>query len=223
MHAIDSFDYSVCARNFPGESESGDHFAVVPRSHGLLIAVVDGLGHGFDAALAAKVAINTIVAHSELPLPALARRCHAALATTRGAAMAVAAIDRRLERMTWLSIGNVAGVLLRSTSEKKREYQHVLMRGGIVGSRLPQLFDTEVQLQGGDLLLFATDGVDERFCHDVSTDVSPQLTADRIVAHYGKTTDDALALVGRWKGSRVEGVTNDDNVVLSVEKRTGNQ
>lgn len=223
MPTIDSFDYSVCARTFSGETESGDHFTVVPRTHGLLIAVVDGLGHGFDAALAAKVAISTIAAHAELPLPALIKRCHKALTTTRGAAMAIAAIDRRFGTMAWLSIGNVVGVLLRTIPGQKIDHQHVLMRGGIVGNRLPQLFDSEVSLQCGDLLLFATDGVDERFHHDVSFDVSPEVTASRIVAHHGKTTDDALALVGRWSGSSAKEMSNGGSITIPVEKRTGNQ
>jgi hypothetical protein len=49
-------DYGVAARPLRGELESGDLHVVIPRPRGAIVAVADGLGHGYEAALAAKVA-----------------------------------------------------------------------------------------------------------------------------------------------------------------------
>jgi negative regulator of sigma-B (phosphoserine phosphatase) len=102
--------------------------------------------------------------------------------------------------MTWLSIGNVAGLLLHADEQGRLRREHILMRGGIVGHRLPPLRTATVRLHRGDLLIFATDGIGEGFREEVRLDARPQETADRILARYGKTTDDALVLVGRWNG-----------------------
>jgi len=95
----------------------------------------------------------------------------------------------------------VAGLLLRANDQGILEREHVLMRNGVVGHRLPPLRATTLRLNRGDLLIFATDGVREGFQSEVNPVARPQETADRILARYGKTTDDALVLVGRWNGA----------------------
>jgi len=196
-------EYSVATRSFPGERKSGDLYAVVPLPHGALIAVVDGLGHGYEAALAAEIAVMTLSAQPHLLVDHIVRRCHKALIKTRGVAMSIASLDWRDETMAWLAIGNVAGLLLHANNQGSLEREHILMRGGIVGHRLPSLRAASLGLHRGDLLIFATDGIGEGFEEAVRLDARPQEIADRILARYGKTTDDALVLVGRWNGPPV--------------------
>ena len=180
--------------------ESGDLYVVITRPYGAIIAVVDGLGHGYEAALAAKVAINTVTAQAHLPLVQVVKACHEALVRTRGAAMAIASLDEGERSLTWLSIGNVAGVLLRASSQGAVEREHIMMRGGVVGQRLPSLRTTTLPLREGDIVMFATDGVRNGFYDEVNLVEALQETADHILLKYGKVTDDALVLVGRWNG-----------------------
>jgi serine/threonine protein phosphatase PrpC len=84
------------------------------------------------------------------------------------------------------------------------------MRNGVVGHRLPPLRATTQQLRQGDLLIFATDGVREGVERGIPLDTRPQETADRILAQYGKATDDALVLVARWNGSSMQEPENQD-------------
>jgi negative regulator of sigma-B (phosphoserine phosphatase) len=193
-------DYGIATRPFPGELESGDLYAVITRPYGAIIAVVDGLGHGYEAALAAKVAINTVTAQAHLPLVQVVKACHEALVRTRGAAMAIASLDEGERSLTWLSIGNVAGVLLRASSQGDVEREHIMMRGGVVGQRLPPLRAPTLPLRKGDVLMFATDGIRNGFYDEVNLGGALQETAQRILLKYGKVTDDALVLVGRWNG-----------------------
>jgi negative regulator of sigma-B (phosphoserine phosphatase) len=190
----------VAARPFPGEVTSGDLHAVIALPAGALVAVVDGLGHGDEATRAAEVAITTLTAQARLPVDRVVERCHKALIKTRGVAMSIASLDWRHETLTWLSIGNVAGLLLHTNEQGRLEREHILMRGGVVGHRLPPLRAATLRLHRGDLLIFATDGIREGFQKEVRFDARPQENARRILAQYGKAADDALVLVGRWSG-----------------------
>jgi serine phosphatase RsbU (regulator of sigma subunit) len=205
--AVSSTDieYGVAGRPVSGQRESGDRHAVVAGPNGTLIAVADGLGHGPEAALAARLAVETLAAEAHLPLLRLVARCHEALAKTRGVALCLAALNHRDESMSWLSVGNVAGVLVRAAEQGSCEREHVLMRSGVVGGRLPPLRAATLPLRPQDLLIFATDGLREGFDREVRLDAPPQVTADRILAQYGRVTDDALVVVGRWIGSPARG------------------
>jgi phosphoserine phosphatase RsbX len=194
------FEYDIAARPLPGELKSGDLHAVIPLPQGALVAVVDGLGHGYEARLAAEVAVITLSTQPHLPIDQIVKRCHEALIKTRGVAMSIASLDWRDETMTWLSIGNVAGLLLRPNEHGGLEREHILMRGGIIGHRLPSLRTATLRLYRGDLVIFATDGIGERFHEEVRTDVRLQEVAHWILVRYGKAADDALVLVGRWNG-----------------------
>src|SRR2546422_418308 len=105
-------EWGVASLALPGEAESGDRHLVKPVGTGVLVAVVDGLGHGAEAASAAKAAVAALERHaSESPVPLL-ERCHRALKGTRGAVMSVAAFSRHDRSMTWVGVGNVEGLLV---------------------------------------------------------------------------------------------------------------
>jgi len=157
-----ALDYGVAARPLPGQKDSGDLHAVIAVPLGLLVAVVDGVGHGYEAAVAARVTMITLKEEAHLPLPRLIERCHEALRGTRGVAMCAACLNWRDESMNWLSVGNVMGVLLRAGADGSLEREHILARGGVVGHRLPPLRASTLRLHPGDLLVFATDGLREQ-------------------------------------------------------------
>jgi len=46
--------WGVAERALPGQTVSGDKYLVKPLADGVLLAVVDGLGHGGEATAAAK-------------------------------------------------------------------------------------------------------------------------------------------------------------------------
>jgi len=53
-------DWGVAQVTLQGQTESGDSYLVSTFPNGMLVAVVDGLGHGGEAAAAAKAAIVTV-------------------------------------------------------------------------------------------------------------------------------------------------------------------
>jgi negative regulator of sigma-B (phosphoserine phosphatase) len=52
----------------------------------------------------------------------------------------------------------------------------------------------------GTLLILATDGIDSGFASTLSTAEPAQLIADTILARHARQSDDALALVVRFRG-----------------------
>jgi serine phosphatase RsbU (regulator of sigma subunit) len=194
-------DYGICARTLASESESGDLAVVVPLPDGALLAVLDGLGHGADAAAASEAGADVIRSFPQEPLTELVKRCHEALRRTRGAVMSVASIHARSGILTWLGIGNVEAVLFRADSLAPSARESLLLRGGVVGYQLPRLSPSSLRLFPGDTLVFATDGIDSGFYQESPLGWRPQDFADEIVSRYGKETDDAAVLVARYSAS----------------------
>ena len=188
----------VATRAMEGESESGDEHLVQCFENSVLLAVVDGLGHGAEAAEAARLAVQTLRNHAGESVLALTRHCHNSLQRSRGAVMSLASFNATDSSMTWMGVGNVDGVLMRSDSSELRERESLLMRAGVVGGRLPSLQASVIPVAYGDVLIFATDGVADGFYNDVTVTDSPQKIADRIIEGRSKGTDDALVLVARF-------------------------
>src|SRR6266850_3114582 len=195
-------EWGVATLALPGEAQSGDLHLVKPIGTGVLVAVVDGLGHGAEAAAAAQAAVAALERHATESPVRLIERCHRALQGTRGAVMSVAVFGRPDRSMTWLGVGNVEGLLLYSdgVARSGSPRTSLVTRGGIVGSELPRLHPVVLSIASGDTLIFATDGIREGFADGVSPEASPQQLADQILARHGKGTDDALVLVARYRG-----------------------
>jgi negative regulator of sigma-B (phosphoserine phosphatase) len=195
-------DWAVATSALPGERQSGDLSLVTSVPSGVLVAVVDGLGHGEEAAAAARAAVHALERHAHESASALFQRCHRALHGTRGVVMSVAFFGRGDRSMTWLGVGNVEGLLLPGEGAGRggRARGSLVTRGGIVGSELPRLQPHTLPVNAGDLLIFATDGIRDGFADGLPSDATPQQLADQILVRYGKGTDDALVLVARYRG-----------------------
>jgi phosphoserine phosphatase RsbX len=198
-------DWGVASRALPGEAESGDHHLVKLFPSGALAAVVDGLGHGDEAASAAKAALKVLESCAQDTAISLLKRCHESIRTTRGAVMSLATFNAIEGTMTWLGVGNVEGLLIRSDAEVRPRYESLLLRRGVVGSRLPPLYATILPVMRGDTLVFVTDGIRSGFERGLTLTEPPQQMAKGILARHILGTDDALVLVVRYMGNTHEG------------------
>jgi phosphoserine phosphatase RsbX len=190
----------VAGRALPGETESGDLHLIAPFRGGILIAVADGLGHGAEAASAARIAVASLRASPELPAADLVRRCHAALHKTRGVVLGIASIEAERNRLSWIGIGNIDATLVRGEGEWTAPREVLPNRGGVVGHQMPSLHVASYPIARGDMIMMVTDGIDGRVHIGASSHWHPQELADYIVARHSKETDDALALVVRYLG-----------------------
>ena len=202
MDAPPVIDWGVATLAHAGEKESGDLHLVKQVGRGVLVAAVDGLGHGAEAAAAARAAVAALDRYAEESLSPLVRRCHEALAGSRGVVMSLAYLGGVQPSLTWLGVGNVEGLVLHAAPNRRPARASLVTRGGIVGgAELPPLRTDVVPMAPGDLLIFATDGIRGGFSEGLQTDATPQQLADEILARYGKGTDDALVLVARYAGA----------------------
>jgi serine/threonine protein phosphatase PrpC len=163
-----------------------------------MIAVLDGLGHGPEAASAARLGVRQLEQSRAQDVVTLVRECHAGLRSSRGAVMSIAMFDSVERTMTWLGVGNVRGSLW---SPRSSTWKSLVLRSGVVGDCLPQLQASVVPLNEGDTLVFATDGIGQEIDDCLLKEHSLQATADRIVARYRRGHDDALVLLARYRGA----------------------
>jgi phosphoserine phosphatase RsbX len=189
----------VAEAALPGESESGDLHLIAAHPGGVLVAAIDGLGHGSEAAEVARIARATLEENPGAELPDLFVSAHSALARTRGVVMSLASFAPSA-RVTWLGVGNVEGTLVRAEGGIVRRADSILLRGGVVGFQLPPLRPSTTHVEPGDLLILATDGISPGYVPEVDPAAGPEAIADRILAEYGRGADDALVLVARYVG-----------------------
>jgi hypothetical protein len=198
---VGPLEWAVAGAPAPGEDESGDGWVVVQTGGLALLAVIDGLGHGSPAAVAAERAATVLREHPEERLNDLVMRCHQALAATRGAALTLALIDHTAANMRWFGIGNVAGSLVRVVPGGPSVQASAMLHGGIVGHHLPKsMRESTVALRPGDVVLFATDGLSSTFDDHPDLRHPATAVAGEILERCATGTDDALVLVARYRG-----------------------
>ncbi len=181
-----------------GQDISGDSYLIKPLPNGILVAVVDGLGHGYEAAEASKIAVLTLDTYACEPVIQLVRRCHEALKGTRGVVMSIAKLNSSDKTLVWVGVGNIEALLLRENGKPKISRERLLLRGGTLGYQLPPLRESVIPFMQGDILIFVTDGIRGSFEQGIEHGDKPQQIADSIMAQFNKGTDDALALVVRY-------------------------
>jgi hypothetical protein len=194
-------DWAARGRPVPGETVSGDAAVAVVSGDRTLLSVVDGLGHGPEAAAASEIAAATLRENASEPLEPLLWLCHHALRRTRGVAMTMVAVDHVDGGLHWLGVGNVEGLLVRADRERRPRLEAVFHFPGVVGYRLPQLRVHPNRLAPGDVLVLASDGIATSFIDGIHPTGSVAALADRILAEHARPEDDAMVVVARLSDS----------------------
>ena len=196
-------EWARAGRPLPSEYTSGDRgLAVDLDGEAALFAVVDGLGHGPDAAAAALRAVETLNAARGKRLEVLIQLCHRVLEGTRGAAMTLARVDFAASTLSWIGVGNVTAELVAKAPTGINVRSSVRLTGGIVGYRIPEIRPAQVvSIRAGDLIVMATDGIAEEYLENIDFSASASVIAEQILSKYGKETDDAMVLTARHRGA----------------------
>jgi negative regulator of sigma-B (phosphoserine phosphatase) len=193
-------EWSVSSRPLTGQAVSGDIHVVKFFGDCVLLAVIDGVGHGNEADKAAHVAKNVLEKDASESTISLVRQCHEALQRTRGAVITLACVNFKDNAMNWLGVGNVEGRLFRADPNIIPGHENILLRGGLVGYQLPSLQASVLPISRGDLLVFATDGLHAGFDQRINLTESTKQIAEGIMSRHFKGNDDALVLAVRYLG-----------------------
>jgi hypothetical protein len=195
-------EWGVATKCRRGEATSGDLGVVVWLPDGALVAAVDGLGHGHEAARAAEAAGKVLRECASEDLVPLVERCHSALSDTRGAAISLAFVSLLKSTMTWVGVGNVEGRVMSGDPSVTRLKGSLALGNGVPGHELPSMRTATIDVRPGDVLVLATDGIRTAFADSLDLSGSPQAISDRIMARYRRPTDDALVVAVRYLGLR---------------------
>lgn len=192
--------WAAAGRAANGEIASGDRHVVCATADGALVAVIDGLGHGVEAAEAATRAAELVARCAEsADLVHIFRVCHDALARSRGVVMSLAHF--RADTLRWLAVGNVEAVVVRGPRAGASRRQRFGGAGGVVGHALPPLHPSLSPTYPGDLVVLATDGLRASALDDVGVLEAPEALARSLLARHADGRDDALVLAARIGGA----------------------
>ncbi|MBW3628294.1 MAG: SpoIIE family protein phosphatase [Gemmatimonadetes bacterium] len=194
-HPPRSLEAGVTSVPKPGEEACGDSWAVDFRPGHGTVTVVDGLGHGPEAAEAARAAINVFQENVRATPAEIVERMHEAMRSTRGAAVAIAGIDVEAGSVRYAGIGNISGVIIAG-----REARSLVSHPGTVGHQMRKVQEFTYPWAGDSLLVMHSDGVTQRW--DVArypglAARDPALIAGVLYRDFTRGRDDSTVLVTR--------------------------
>ena len=178
-----------------GEDECGDGWGVACDPGGATLLAADGLGHGPEAAAAARGALGEL-AHRPQSEPAqLVEAAHEALRITRGAALAAARIDFGHDVIRFAGVGNIGAYVIDGDSRRA-----LVSHNGIVGHNMRKVQEFSVPCAPGALVILHSDGIQTQWDLDKYPGLlarSPALVAAALMRDYIRRRDDAMVLVVR--------------------------
>lgn len=186
--------YGIFHQPALGEEVNGDAFYIKEFDHIILLAAIDGLGHGPGAYEASQKAVQHIANNFRAALEDLAWGCHKSLSGSRGAVLGLAKIDVAERQLEWTGVGNIVLRIVRGY-----EVQRPISMNGIVGANMRKVRKEILRYEPGDLILLYTDGIADKFFPDfpVTADNGLQAMADDIGSRFLKRNDDATLIVAR--------------------------
>jgi len=187
--------YGIFHQTAVGEKFNGDAYLIKEYDQSVLLAAVDGLGHGLHAHEAAQAAINHIKKNYRTPLDELMWGCHRELVKTRGAVIGLVRINFTTMFVDWVGVGNVILQIIRGHKSIRP-----ISVNGIVGINLRRLKPDTVEYTQSDLLLLFTDGISDsrgilKFLQ--TSNSGPQALANDLGNNFSKRHDDATMIVAQ--------------------------
>jgi anti-sigma regulatory factor (Ser/Thr protein kinase) len=180
---------------YPGESVCGDRWIAGNSRSGVTLLLVDGSGHGSLAAHAAETATRAFADNIEKECVPLVEVIHRALASTRGAALAVARIDAGARVVRFVGVGNI-GAVLASGSECRRMASY----NGTAGHVAPRIREFTYPFTDRPLVILHSDGLSARWEIDTYPGLAanhPSLVAGVLFRDHRRARDDAAVVAMR--------------------------
>lgn len=170
----DTLDIGMIGVCYPGETVSGDAWAIDSGTQDLTLLVVDGLGHGIEAHRAAAGAVGILRTSAGRPPAELIERMHEGLRPTRGAAVAIARIDLAAASVSFAGVGNISACVLdeqeasfdpagRTRGDSPSRSRQLVSHNGIVGHTLRKTQEFKAAWPRGGMLVMHSDGVGTRW------------------------------------------------------------
>jgi anti-sigma regulatory factor (Ser/Thr protein kinase) len=179
----------------PGETSCGDSWCYHERVEGILVAGIDGLGHGLGAEQASTEACRIFEAEKHRPPLRLMQILHEGMRPTRGAAVTLLEVDWDAGRVTSVGVGNVAAALITGGETKR-----IATDNGIVGHIMSRPRELTHVCQPDTVLVLHSDGLTANWQADRYPGLMqhhPALIAGMLYRDCRRGRDDSLVVVIR--------------------------
>jgi anti-sigma regulatory factor (Ser/Thr protein kinase)/serine/threonine protein phosphatase PrpC len=185
----------AATRPHPRMAVNGDSFVIKHWEESVLVAVIDGLGHGPLAHRASQTARDYVETHFDQPLEEIFRGTDRTCRGTRGVVMALARFDWGKALLSFASIGNIEARVFGSP-----EPMNFTVRRGVIGGLAPRAAVTTHGWRPDYLFVLHSDGLSTHWRWDDVSEIAgaqaPALAA-ALLRKWGKADDDATVLVVR--------------------------
>ena len=192
-------DVGIVCVPMPGQEVSGDGWGIEHLKDKFSCIIVDGLGHGPDAAIAAHAALSTANEYRDKTPAEIIERAHGSLRSTRGAAVAVAEIDLTANVVRFCGVGNITAAIVHQD-----QVRHLVSHNGIVGQEARKIGEFTYPWSGQSVLVMHSDGLTARWdlkSYPALLQRDPGLIAGVLYRDFSRGRDDATVLVARGSGA----------------------
>jgi len=150
----------VICQPIDGETACGDGWCIRQDADHASVLLVDGLGHGPNAADAADTAIDVFRANEDRTPKEVVALMHEALRATRGAAVAIADVRRSASgaTLTFCGVGNTVAAVVGPAGSRSLPSMN-----GTAGLTIRALQPFTQTLGASDVLIMHTDGISTRW------------------------------------------------------------
>ena len=187
------FNVGGVALAAPGEIVCGDAWAVAQEGTRAALIVADGLGHGPYAAEASMAAIGVFQGAAFGAPSEVLDKVHQGLRATRGAAVAMAAIDGQNNIVMFSGAGNIVGRLISGIEDRSLMSQH-----GTAGVQIARLQDIRYDWPAHSILVMHSDGLTTRWKLEEAAQIlqhHPAVIAAWLVRDHCRGRDDVTVVV----------------------------
>jgi anti-sigma regulatory factor (Ser/Thr protein kinase) len=192
--AKERINFAVMSRPVSGEIYTGDAYFLKHYNNTHFIALIDGLGHGEKANVAAQTAIGFIKDNYKKGLKQIFDGVHRACGKTRGVVMSACRIDMVNKTFTYAGIGNVVARVFYSPKPVNPTNFN-----GTLGVVMKKVRAFEYPWEGGIIVMY-TDGISGRWSPEDIPEMNSKASveiAKAILDQFGRKTDDATVIVGK--------------------------
>lgn len=179
-----------------GDGQCGDAGLIRCGERTCFVALVDGLGHGAEAARAARAATDYLGGHADDALEDLLCGLHEVLKGTRGAVAFLARLDIDSGELRYAGVGNICAKVFGGDDPVR-----LRSKEGVAGYMMPTPREGAVRLLPRDVLVLSSDGLREHFEAFEHPDLlrgDAECVSKGMMERFSKSDDDASCLVMRY-------------------------
>jgi anti-sigma regulatory factor (Ser/Thr protein kinase) len=180
----------------PGESICGDAWGWTMRDDRFAIMVADGLGHGLSAHEAAAAAIDVFYRTHEQSPSRVVADVHAALRSTRGAAVATVAVDTDRGLTVFCGLGNIGGVMISPDGSR----HSMVSQNGTAGHVAGRIHEFTYPLSPRSMIVMFSDGLGTHWdlaAYPGLLTRHPSLIAGVLYRDFSRRRDDLTVVVAK--------------------------